>query len=108
LRLAGLVQPHVPLDRGGGDSLAVGVGQLDLAGEDDLALGVEGGQRLAGGDGQRGLGLDRAFGDLSYEISALRASGVTSPIRSAKAPTKAAPEAVSAAVKRAPACWEPT
>ncbi len=25
-RLAGLVQPHVPLDRGGGYSLAVGVG----------------------------------------------------------------------------------
>src|SRR4051795_3232597 len=29
-------------------------------------------------------------------------------MRSAKAPTKAAPEAVSATVKRAPACWEPT
>src|SRR3954452_4275090 len=29
-------------------------------------------------------------------------------MRSTKAPTKAAPEAVSAAVKRAPACWEPT
>src|SRR5277367_4507639 len=41
-------------------------------------------------------------------MSALWASGVMSPIRSAKAPTKAAPDAVSAAVKRAPACWEPT
>src|SRR4051794_2918805 len=41
-------------------------------------------------------------------MSALGASGVISPMRSAKAPTKAAPEAVSATVKRAPACWEPT
>src|SRR5260221_4784223 len=41
-------------------------------------------------------------------MSALGARGVTSPMRSAKAPTKAAPEAVSATVKRAPACWEPT
>src|SRR5690349_3842772 len=29
-------------------------------------------------------------------------------MRTAKAPTKAAPDAVSATVKRAPACWEPT
>src|SRR5260221_12122060 len=41
-------------------------------------------------------------------MSALRARGVTAPMRSAKAPTKAAPEAVSATVKRAPAGWEPT
>src|ERR1700709_847920 len=41
-------------------------------------------------------------------MSAPRASGVIWPIRSARAPTKAAPEAVSATVKRAPACWEPT
>ena len=46
--LGGLVQPHVPVDRGGGDAVAVGVGELDLAGEDDLALGVEGGQGLVG------------------------------------------------------------
>jgi hypothetical protein len=44
--LGGLVQPNVPLDRGGGHGVAGGVGELDLAGEDDLALGVEGGEGL--------------------------------------------------------------
>ena len=37
-----LVEPDVPLDRGARDLPAVGVGEQDLAREDDLALGVEG------------------------------------------------------------------
>ena len=38
----------------------------------------------------------------------MRASGVMSPMCSAKAPTNAAPDAASPAEKSAPACCEPT
>ena len=38
----------------------------------------------------------------------MRASGVISPMRSANAPTNAAPEAASPAENSAPACCEPT
>src|SRR5436853_1932357 len=52
------------MDRGGGDPLPVPIAQLDLAGELDLALGVEGGKGLGGVDSERRRRRDLAVGDL--------------------------------------------
>src|ERR1700742_534888 len=55
---------HVPPDRCGGDRLAVAVAQLDLAGELDDAVAVEGRERLGGRHAKAGLGSYLPLGDL--------------------------------------------
>ena len=54
----------MPVDGRGRHPLALGVVELDLAGEDDLAVGVEGRQRLVLVDAELGGRVDRALGDL--------------------------------------------